>query len=50
VVARAHRERQASKGFARIRPDALVFQTINGKPLHRRTLSVLFRTPPTRRA
>jgi integrase len=33
---RAHRERQASKSFARIRPDALVFQTVNGKPLHRR--------------
>ena len=35
---RAHRERQGKKGFVLIRPDALVFQTINGKPLHRRNV------------
>jgi integrase len=35
---RAHRERQAAKGFDRIRPEALVFQTVNGKPLHRRNV------------
>jgi integrase len=33
---RAHRERQAGKGFERIRPDALVFQSRSGKPQHRR--------------
>jgi integrase len=35
---RAHRERQAATGFARIRPDALVFQSASGKPLHRRNV------------
>jgi integrase len=35
---RAHRERQASKSFARIRPDALVFQTASGNRLHRRNV------------
>jgi integrase len=35
---RAHRERQGKRGFARIRPDSLVFQTVTGKPLHRRNV------------
>jgi integrase len=35
---RAHRERQGRRSFALIRPDALVFQTINGKPVHRRNV------------
>jgi integrase len=35
---RAHRERQAALGFDRIRPGALVFQTANGRPVHRRTV------------
>lgn len=35
---RAYRERQAAESFARIRPQALVFQTINGKPIHRRNV------------
>jgi integrase len=33
---RAHRERQAARGFKRIRPDALVFQTSRGKSPGRR--------------
>jgi integrase len=33
---RAHRERQAKRGFDRIRPDALVFQTSSGKTPGRR--------------
>lgn len=33
---RAHRERQAGKGFERIRPNALVFQSPSGRPQHRR--------------
>jgi integrase len=33
---RAHRERQAKRGFDRIRPDALVFQTSRGKSPGRR--------------
>jgi integrase len=33
---RAHRERQAERGFNRIRPDALVFQTSRGKSPGRR--------------
>ncbi len=33
---RAHRERQAERGFDRIRPDALVFQTSSGKTPGRR--------------
>jgi integrase len=35
---RAHRERRGARSFALIRPDALVFQTINGKPVHRRNV------------
>lgn len=35
---RTHRERKGARGFALIRPDALVFQTINGKPVHRRNV------------
>jgi integrase len=33
---RAHRERHAEKGFERIRPDALVFQSASGRPQDRR--------------
>ena len=33
---RAHRERQAAKGFERIGPPALVFQSASGRPQHRR--------------
>ena len=33
---RAQRKRQAAKGLARIRPEALVFQSESGKPQHRR--------------
>jgi hypothetical protein len=31
VLLRAHRERQAAKSFARIRPETLIFQTENGR-------------------
>lgn len=33
---RAHRGREARRGFARVKPDALVFQTRTGKPQDRR--------------
>jgi integrase len=35
---RAHRQRQGAKGIDRIRPEALVFQTVSGKPVHRRNV------------
>jgi integrase len=35
---RTHRQRQAGKAIDRIRPDALVFQTASGNPLHRRNV------------
>jgi integrase len=35
---RAHRTRQAARSIARIRPEALVFQTGTGKPYHRRNV------------
>jgi integrase len=35
---RAHRERQGARSFATIRSEALVFQTVNGRPLHRRNV------------
>jgi integrase len=34
----AHREREARLGFDRIQPDALVFKTTGGRPLHRRNI------------
>jgi integrase len=34
----ARRQRPCVRIFARIRPEALVFQTVNGKPLHRRNV------------
>jgi integrase len=35
---RAHRKRQAAIGLARIRAEALVFQSASGRPLHRRNV------------
>jgi integrase len=35
---RAHRQHQGAKEIDRIRPEALVFQTVSGKPLHRRNV------------
>jgi integrase len=35
---RAHRERQAARSFATIHPEAVVFQSVNGRPLHRRNV------------
>jgi integrase len=35
---RAHRDRQRDTGIHRIAPAALVFQTANGKPVHRRNV------------
>jgi integrase len=33
---KAHRKREAERGFARVKPDALVFQTRTGRPQDRR--------------
>ncbi len=46
---RTHRERQAKRGFDRIRPDALVFQTSSGKTPGRQTRSARSRLRPSRR-